>query len=64
MSIYDKYTADTKEYISNHSIDKTGIKIVPANTVIMGFKLINGRTTITSEDIYKNEASMAFIQIK
>lgn len=64
MSIYDKYTADTKEYIANYSIDKTGIKIVPANTVIMSFKLINGRTTITSEDIYKNEAIMVFIQIK
>ncbi len=62
MSNYTKYTEDTKEYISDYAISKTGIKIVPANTVIMSFKLTIGRTAITSEDIYTNEAIMAFIQ--
>jgi len=62
MSTYEKYTEDTKEYISDYAIGKTGMKIVPANTVIMSFKLTIGRTAITSEDIYTNEAIMAFIQ--
>lgn len=62
MSTYEKYTEDTKEYISDYAIDKIGMKIVPANTVIMSFKLTIGRTAITSEDIYTNEAIMAFIQ--
>lgn len=62
MSTYEKYTEDTKEYISDYAVSKTGIKIVPANTVIMSFKLTIGRTAITSEDIYTNEAIMAFIQ--
>ena len=61
MSTYGKYTGDTKEYLSDIAIKSTGIKIVPQNTVIMSFKLTIGRTAITSEDIYTNEAIMAFI---
>ena len=61
MSTYNKYTGDTKEYISQTAIDETGIKIVPKGTVIMSFKLTIGKTAITSEDIYTNEAIMAFI---
>lgn len=61
LGTYGKYTADTKEYISQTAVDKSGIKIVPKNTVIMSFKLTIGRTAITSEDIYTNEAIMAFL---
>lgn len=61
MSAYDKYTGDTKEYLSDLAVKETGIKIVPKDTVIMSFKLTVGRTAITSEDIYTNEAIMAFI---
>ena len=61
MSTYGKYTGDTKEYLSDIAVKSTGIKIVPQNTVIMSFKLTIGRTAITSEDIYTNEAIMAFI---
>lgn len=64
MSTYNKYTADTKEYLSDLAVRETGIKIVPKNTVIMSFKLTIGRTAITSEDIYTNEAIMAFIPQK
>ena len=62
MSTYGKYTGDTKEYLSDLAVKETGIKVVPQNTVIMSFKLTIGRTAITSEDIYTNEAIMAFIQ--
>ena len=61
MSTYGKYTGETKEYISDIAVKESGIKIVPKNTVIMSFKLTIGRTAITSEDIYTNEAIMAFV---
>ena len=61
MSSYKKETGDTKEYISQAAVSETGIKIVPSGTVLMSFKLTIGKTAITSEDIYTNEAIMAFI---
>lgn len=61
MSNYSLYTEDTKEKISKKAVQTTGIKIVPQNTVIMSFKLSIGKVAITSEDIYTNEAIMAFL---
>ena len=61
MSNYCLYTEDTKEKISKKAVQTTGIKIVPQNTVIMSFKLSIGKVAITSEDIYTNEAIMAFL---
>lgn len=61
LSSYGKYTGDTKEYISQTAVDETGIKVTPKGTVIMSFKLTIGIAAITSEDIYTNEAIMAFI---
>jgi len=56
----DKYISDTKEYLSKKAVNESGIKIIPANTVIMSFKLSIGKTAITAEDMYSNEAIMAF----
>ena len=61
MGKYDRYTGDTAEKISQAAVDATGIKLVPAQTVIMSFKLTIGRTAITSEAIYTNEAIVAFL---
>lgn len=61
FNYFNDYTADTKEYISEVAKNETGIKIVPKDTVIMTFKLTIGKTAITSENIYTNEAIMAFI---
>ena len=61
LSGYDKYVTDTKECISDLGVSESGIKAVPQNTVIMSFKLSIGKTAITTEDIYTNEAIMAFI---
>lgn len=55
-----KYIENTSEYISSQAVQNTGIKIVPKNTVIMSFKLSIGKVAITKEDIYTNEAIMAF----
>ena len=60
MATYMRYTGDTSEYITDYAITDSGIKVVPKGTIIMSFKLSIGRTAITSEDIYTNEAIMAF----
>ena len=60
MSSYTRYTGDTSEYITDYAVADSGIKAVPKGTIIMSFKLSIGRTAITSEDIYTNEAIMAF----
>lgn len=61
LGSYQKYVEDTKERISALAVQESGIKSVPANTVIMSFKLSLGKTAITQEPIYTNEAIMAFI---
>ena len=55
-----KYIFETKEYLSKSAIKDSGIKVIPANTVVMSFKLSIGKTAITKEDMYSNEAIMAF----
>ena len=59
-----KYISETKESISDTAIEETGIKAVPAKTVIMSFKLSIGKTAITTTDIFTNEAIMAFLPHK
>ena len=56
-----KYIDTTKEEITDIGVSKSGIKVVPKGTVIMSFKLSIGKTAITTEDMYTNEAIMAFI---
>ena len=60
LSKTGKYIRDTKEHLSKQAIDESGIKLIPANTVIMSFKLSIGKTAITAEDMYSIEAIMAF----
>ena len=55
-----KYIDSTKESISDEGVEASGIKIVPKGTVVMSFKLSIGKTAITSEDMYTNEAIIAF----
>jgi len=56
----EKFISKTKEQISEIAIIESGIKPIPANTVIMSFKLSIGKTAITTNQIYSNEAIMAF----
>lgn len=51
----------TKESLSDLAIIAGGIKEIPANTVIMSFKLSIGKVAITPVNMYSNEAIMAFI---
>lgn len=61
LSTYQKFVENTKEKISEAAVKESGIRCVPANTVIMSFKLSLGKTAITKEPVYTNEAIMAFI---
>ena len=60
LSKCGKYIAETKEYISEKAVQESGISLIPANTVIMSFKLSIGKTAITGEPMYSNEAIMSF----
>ena len=60
MAKYGRFTGNTQETITDIAVSESGIKLVPKGTIIMSFKLSIGRTAITSEDIYTNEAIMAF----
>ena len=60
LSKSGKYISETKEYLSEKAIIESGISIIPENTVIMSFKLSIGKTAITSEPMYSNEAIMSF----
>lgn len=60
LSKCGKYIEKTKEYLSDQAIEESGICQIPANTVVMSFKLSIGKTVITSEPMYSNEAIMSF----
>lgn len=55
-----KYISETKEWLSESAVVESGIKVIPADSVVMSFKLSIGKTAITSENMYSNEAIMAF----
>jgi len=55
-----KYIHQTKEAITQRAIDDCNMRLIPKNTVIMSFKLTIGKTAITGEDIYSNEAIANF----
>lgn len=61
LSSYEKYVEGTKEKITDLAVQESGIKKIPANTVIMSFKLSLGKTAITKTPAYTNEAIMAFL---
>ena len=61
LSSKEKYVEGTKERITGLAVQESGIKKIPANTVIMSFKLSLGKTAITKTPVYTNEAIMAFL---
>lgn len=58
--LQNKYISNSKEHITDRALEETNIRKVKANTVIMSFKLTVGRAAITTQDLYTNEAIMAF----
>lgn len=61
ISKSEKYISETKEYLTDEAIASSGIKSIPKDTLIMSFKLSIGKTAITSDEMYSNEAIMAFL---
>jgi len=62
--IKSRYILDTEEQITDLGVEKSNVKLVPENTVIMSFKLTIGRLTITKCPLYTNEAIISFIPKK
>lgn len=60
LSKCGKYIRETKEYISEKAVSESGISLIPEKTVVMSFKLSIGKTAITAEPMYSNEAIMSF----
>ncbi|ELT94434.1 hypothetical protein CAPTEDRAFT_121954 [Capitella teleta] len=50
------FTGDTSEYLTSKAVAKHNVKIVPAKTVLLSFKLTVGRVQIASDEICTNEA--------
>ena len=61
LSKCDKYIEKTAELISQEAVKKSGIKLIPKDTVVMSFKLSIGKVAITPKEMYSNEAILAFI---
>lgn len=50
----------TAEYISDLGVSSSNVKLVPAGTPMMSFKLTIGRTSRAGTDLYTNEAIASF----
>ena len=50
------YIFKTSEYLTREAVDQFNIPVIPANTVILSFKLTVGRVAITPEEMLSNEA--------
>lgn len=54
------YISSVSEYLTEEAVERFNIPIIPANTVMLSFKMTIGRLAITSESMLSNEAIAHF----
>lgn len=54
------YIFETAEGLTTEAVEKYNVKIIPADTVLVSFKLTVGRVSITTENMCTNEAIAHF----
>lgn len=57
------YADRASECLTREAVDKFNVKIVPANTVVLSFKLTIGRVAITAGEMLTNEAIAHFLPL-
>ena len=55
------YAHDSKEYLTAEAVETFNVRIVPADTVLLSFKLTVGRVSIAATEMTTNEAIAHFI---
>lgn len=55
------FISDSSEYLTDEAVNKYNIPQIPANTVILSFKMTVGRVKITTAPMYSNEAIACFV---
>lgn len=55
------FISDCSEYLTDEAVNKYNIPQIPANTVILSFKMTVGRVKITTAPMYSNEAIACFV---
>ncbi|MFN1218164.1 N-6 DNA methylase [Chryseobacterium kwangjuense] len=53
--------SDTKEKLSELGVKNSNVKLIPKGTTLISFKLSIGKTAISGQDLYTNEAIAALI---
>lgn len=55
------FIKETAENLTKDAIEKYNVKIIPANSILLSFKLTVGRVSITTKEMCSNEAIAHFI---
>ena len=60
MGNSDAFILETTERLTNEAVESKNVKVIPANTVLLSFKLTVGRVSIATEEMTTNEAIAHF----